>query len=153
MASTTSSKQRSSPASKPRKAPQNGRTDGGARGGASPPAKRGASPSPDGSPGLDALLTDAAVGRKGQRWLPGAAGAKAAAKLARRPRRVARRVAGLTGEVAKIAAGRSELAPAKGDRRFADPAWTGNPLFRRLGQAYLAAGGTAHELLNDAELE
>ena len=99
------------------------------------------------------MLTDAAVGHPAQRWLPGVAGAKAAAKLARRPRRVARRTAGLAVEVTKIAVGRSQAAPAKGDRRFVDPAWTGNPLFRRLGQAYLEMGSTVHDLLDDAELE
>jgi len=31
------------------------------------------------------------------------------------------------------------VAPAKGDRRFADPAWTANPVFRVIGQSYLAS--------------
>jgi len=76
--------------------------------------------------GLDTLLTDASQGPS-QRWVPGVAGAKAAAKLALRPRRIGRRAGGLAAEMAKIVAGRSELAPSKGDRRFKDPAWTGNP--------------------------
>src|SRR5947209_287155 len=100
---------------------------------------------------LDLLLTEAAVGPV-QRWNPGAAGAKAALKLAARPRTVARRGAGLGAELAKITVGRSEVGPSKGDRRFKDPAWTGNPAFRRLGQAYLAAGATLDGLLGDAEL-
>ena len=41
----------------------------------------------------------------------------------------------------------------KRDRRFADPAWTQNPLLRRIVQAYLAAGRTAEELVGDAELD
>jgi polyhydroxyalkanoate synthase subunit PhaC len=139
--------------SQPPKARTGGRREAQQRNAPAPPAaERAGTSSPDGSPGLDALLTDAAVGRPGERWLPGVVGAKAAVKLARRPGRVGRRTARLAVEAAKIAAGRSEVAPAKGDRRFADPAWTGNPLFRRLGQAYLAAGSTAHELLDDAEL-
>ncbi len=101
--------------------------------------------------GLDTLLTDASQGPS-QRWVPGVAGAKAAAKLALRPRRIGRRAGGLAAEMAKIVAGRSELAPSKGDRRFKDPAWTGNPAFRRLGQAYLAAGKAVDGLVNDAEL-
>ena len=42
--------------------------------------------------------------------------------------------------------------PQPRDRRFADPAWTGNPLLRRLVQAYLAAGASALALVDDADL-
>ena len=104
------------------------------------------------SPSLDAMLTEAAGGAR-QRWLPGVAGLRAAASLAGKPRRVAGRTAGLGAELARIAAGRSEVAPTKGDRRFKDPAWQGNPIFRRVGQSYLAVGATLHNLLEDAELE
>lgn len=104
------------------------------------------------SPALDVLLSDATVGQS-QRWIPGFAGVKATAKLATRPQKVIRRGAGLTAELARIATGRSEIAPAKGDRRFRDPAWSANPAFKRLCQAYLAAGGTLHDLLSDAELD
>ena len=45
---------------------------------------------------------------------------------------------GLSVESVKIALGRSEVAPAKGDNRFADPTWTDNPGYRRLKQGYLA---------------
>ena len=41
------------------------------------------------------------------------------------------------GELSRIALGASEVAPPKGDRRFVDPAWTSNPMYRRIGQAYL----------------
>jgi poly[(R)-3-hydroxyalkanoate] polymerase subunit PhaC len=116
----------------------NGRSTGGAE------ARTQAAP-------LDLMLSEAAVGPV-QRWNPGAAGLKAATKLALRPRTVARRGAGLAGELAKIAIGRSEVGPSKSDRRFKDPAWSGNPIFRRLGQAYLAAGTTLDGLLCDAEL-
>jgi hypothetical protein len=37
-----------------------------------------------------------------------------------------------------IGQGRSEVAPVKGDKRFTDPAWQGNPLLKRTVQAYLA---------------
>ena len=53
-------------------------------------------------------------------------------------RSVAREVVRLGVEVAKIAGGRSSVAPALSDRRFADPAWTENPMYRRLAQFYLA---------------
>jgi hypothetical protein len=81
-----------------------------------------------GNAGLDVMLTDATVSGVA-RWLPGRSLAKTAARLALRPDKVARRGLGLGAEVAKIAMGRSEVAPHKGDRRFKDPAWTGNPAF------------------------
>ncbi|HEY1622282.1 MAG TPA: alpha/beta fold hydrolase [Streptosporangiaceae bacterium] len=53
----------------------------------------------------------------------------------------------LTGaELGKIVAGRSSLAPDRKDRRFADPAWTGNPLLKRTVRAYLAACAAAGAL-------
>jgi hypothetical protein len=46
---------------------------------------------------------------------------------------------GLAAELTRIVVGRSELAPARGDWRFKDPAWSENPAYRRLAQIYLAA--------------
>jgi polyhydroxyalkanoate synthase subunit PhaC len=101
---------------------------------------------------LGSVLIDAALG-PGRRFVPGIAAAKATATLAMRPHRVARRAAGLGAELVKIAAGRSEVGPQRGDRRFADPAWNGNPAFRRVVQAYLATGEAIDRLLCDAELD
>ncbi|MBL8928021.1 MAG: alpha/beta fold hydrolase [Pseudonocardia sp.] len=56
-------------------------------------------------------------------------------------RTVAKEAVRLGGELARVVAGRSEVAPARGDRRFSDPAWSGNPLFQRLQRGYLAASG------------
>ncbi len=112
-------------------------------------------PEPAGAVGtgsLDALLSDS-VGSSVRQFLPGRAGLVMAAKLAARPLTVTRRSAGLTRELARIVAGRSELAPAKKDRRFVEPAWTGNPVLRRVVQAYLAAGLTVEQLLDDANLD
>ncbi len=105
------------------------------------------------TPTLDAMLTDAALGSSGPRWLPGTAGARAAVKLGLKPRSVAKRAGSFGLELARIAAGRSEVAPAKGDRRFKDEAWQGNPAFKRLGQSYLATGQYVDGLLSDAELD
>lgn len=107
-----------------------------------------------GGAALDVLLTDAAMGNPAQRIMrqPGAL-AKTAARVALRPDRVARRAAGLSLEVAAIARGRSEVAPAKGDKRFADPAWEKNWLFRRLAQTYVATGAAADGLIDDARLD
>ena len=102
--------------------------------------------------GLDVLLSEAATGGAPRFIAPGSA-VKVGAGLARRPGRVVGRAAGLGAALARTAAGRSELAPAKGDRRFADPAWEGNWLFRRLLQGYLAVGETVDGLISDAEVD
>src|SRR5437763_2297285 len=96
---------------------------GGSRG--STVARHGAETGVQAAP-LDMLLSEAAIG-PAQRWNPGVAGLKAAGKLALQPRVVARRGARMAAELTKIAVGRSEVGPAKSDRRFNDPAWSGNP--------------------------
>jgi polyhydroxyalkanoate synthase len=50
-------------------------------------------------------------------------------------------------ELTRIAWGLSDVAPAKGDRRFADPAWTSNPVFRMLQQSYLASAETLDRIV------
>ena len=97
---------------------------------------------------LDLLLTDAALGAL-RRFLPSTSTLRFAAGLARRPVTVTRRGASLAGQLASITAGRSAVAPGRRDRRFADPAWTQNPLLTRAMQAYLASAGTAEALLAD----
>jgi polyhydroxyalkanoate synthase len=66
--------------------------------------------------------------------------------------RVARAGAALTGELAKVAVGRSERAAPKNDWRFADPTWTENPGYRRLMQSYLATCAVLGDLVEDADL-
>jgi polyhydroxyalkanoate synthase len=102
--------------------------------------------------GLDVMLTEAAAGGSPRFFAPGPE-ARMGIGLARHPRRVARRAAGLASELARAASGRSELAPAKGDRRFADPAWQDNWLLRRVLQGYLAVGETVDGLISDADLD
>jgi polyhydroxyalkanoate synthase len=99
---------------------------------------------------LDALLVDAALGTR--RFLPDASTAKLAGRLLLRPGTTGRRLGGLAAEVARAAAGRSTVGPGKRDRRFTDPAWTANPVLRRLVQTYLAAAQTAGQLVTDADL-
>ena len=100
---------------------------------------------------LDLLLTAAATGPL-RRFVPNSAWLRLAGKLAAQPGTVARRTSSLAGQLGQIAIGNSDRAPSKRDRRFADPAWTQNPLLRRAVQAYLAAGETAETLLADANL-
>jgi len=101
---------------------------------------------------LDLLLTDAATGML-RRVNPGGAGLRLAAALAARPRLVAGRGTQLAGELARIAAGRSQVQPSRRDRRFADAGWAGNPLLRRTMQAYLAAVQMAEGVVAEAGLD
>jgi polyhydroxyalkanoate synthase len=103
---------------------------------------------------LDVMLTDAALehGNRGAFLQPGAA-AKAVAGLARRPHRVGSRVGALASGLGAVVSGRSEVAPAKDDRRFSDVAWGENWLLRRVLQSYLLAAGTVDGLIGDAELD
>jgi polyhydroxyalkanoate synthase len=101
---------------------------------------------------LEILLTDAAVGGR-RRFVPAGAAARTVGALARRPRRPAARARTLGAELARVAAGRSQLRPAAGDRRFADRAWETNPQLRALLQAYLATGAAVDGLIADAELD
>ncbi len=52
---------------------------------------------------------------------------------------------GAARELLRIALGKSQLAPEKGDKRFADPAWRENPLYRRAMQTYLYYGSRSYE--------
>jgi polyhydroxyalkanoate synthase subunit PhaC len=101
---------------------------------------------------LDLLLTSSAVG-VAERMMPNASWSRFALALARKPRTLASRARELGGQLVSIAEGRSDLAPAKGDKRFADPAWQGNPLLKASMQAYLATNETVNALFSDAELD
>jgi polyhydroxyalkanoate synthase len=103
--------------------------------------------------GLDVLLTDAAVGRGTRRFIQPRSIAALGAGVVRHPRSVARRASGLGVELARVAAGRSQQAPAKADRRFADEAWAQNWLLRRVMQGYLAVGETVDGVISDACLD
>lgn len=107
----------------------------------------------EGALGLDMILVDAARGPL-RRMVPSAGTAlRFGAALARRPRTLARRSGELVRELGLISVGRSELEPGRKDKRFADPAWTGNGLLRRAMQTHLAAARTTWELIEDADLD
>jgi polyhydroxyalkanoate synthase subunit PhaC len=101
---------------------------------------------------LDMLLTYAALS-PARRFFPGRTALRFAWALACQPARTASRAGHLAAEFARVAGGVSVIAPGKKDRRFADPAWTANPLLRRAMQAYLAAGSEALALVEDAPLD
>src|SRR3954469_21293605 len=102
--------------------------------------------------GLDMVLVDGARGPL-RRLVPPARTTLAFAKgLAAKPDVVGKRARYLARELGRIGVGRSDVEPNKKDRRFADPAWSGNPLLRRLMQAHIATAQTAAKLVDDAEL-
>jgi polyhydroxyalkanoate synthase subunit PhaC len=102
--------------------------------------------------GLDVMLTDAGGGTL-RRFLPGTSTVRLVGRVAAQPGPFVRHGVELVGELGRVVAGRSEVHAAKGDRRFADPAWEGNPLLRRVYQAYLAASDTTDAVLSDLELD
>jgi poly[(R)-3-hydroxyalkanoate] polymerase subunit PhaC len=103
---------------------------------------------------LGVMLTDAAVEQPGAgRIVQPAAAVKLAGGLASHPGRVSRRVRGLGSQLARIAIGKSDVAPPKGDRRFGDRGWQESWLFSRVMQTYLALEGAADGLVDDAGLD
>ncbi len=101
---------------------------------------------------LDLLLADAAVGLS-SRFRPVRLMLALGRRMVAKPDAVGRRSAELLRELARISAGSSELEPNPRDRRFADPAWTGNPLLHRVLQAYLAGSRAADQLAADVGLD
>ena len=101
---------------------------------------------------LDLVLTGAALSQF-RRFRPGWETLRLAGKLGRRPRKLAMQGTDLLREYGKVAVGASALGPAKGDRRFADSAWTDNPLLHRALQVYLANARAAETLISDAHLD
>jgi polyhydroxyalkanoate synthase len=101
---------------------------------------------------LDLVLAEAGATTR-ERFLPGREAIRLGLGLARRPKVAARRGVDLGREIASVLAGSSERQPARGDRRFSEPAWTSNWALRRLMQGYLAVGEAVEGFISDAALE
>lgn len=67
------------------------------------------------------------------------------------PLPVAREAIRLGRDTARILRGTHDIAPSPKDRRFADPAWSLHPGYRRLAQSYLAAAASLGRLVDDFE--
>ena len=59
----------------------------------------------------------------------------------------------LLQDLGEILFGNSTLTPESTDRRFDDEAWRDNPIFRRLGQSYLAWGSALDKWLDEVDME
>jgi polyhydroxyalkanoate synthase len=79
-------------------------------------------------------------------------GAKVVGRVVGESPRLARAGADLTVELAKVAVGKSEVEPGRGDRRFADPTWTEHPGYHRLMQGYLAASNVVEKVVEDTDV-
>jgi polyhydroxyalkanoate synthase subunit PhaC len=66
---------------------------------------------------------------------------------------VTREARRLARESARIVRGTDQHLPSPRDKRFSDQAWSKNPVYRRVGQLYLAAGGAASRLVDDLEAQ
>jgi polyhydroxyalkanoate synthase len=56
-------------------------------------------------------------------------------------------------QLLRVIVGRSDVAPTPGDKRFAYPTWTSNPVYRRLLQAYLVEARSVVGLVDDLDLD
>ncbi|MCG4452346.1 MULTISPECIES: class II poly(R)-hydroxyalkanoic acid synthase [unclassified Pseudomonas] len=70
----------------------------------------------------------------------------------RQPFHSAKHVAHFAVELKNVLLGKSELQPESGDRRFVDPAWSQNPLYKRYLQTYLAWRKELHDWVEHSNL-
>ncbi|MDF9776362.1 class II poly(R)-hydroxyalkanoic acid synthase [Pseudomonas baetica] len=70
----------------------------------------------------------------------------------KQPVHSARHVAHFGLELKNVLFGKSELQPTSDDRRFADPAWSQNPLYKRYLQTYLAWRKELHDWIDESNL-
>jgi polyhydroxyalkanoate synthase len=77
--------------------------------------------------------------------------ARAVLSTLAQPKPLAREAARLGRSTARILRGTEEIAPSPRDKRFADPAWSTHPGYRRLAQSYLAVTGSLNGLVDAYE--
>jgi polyhydroxyalkanoate synthase len=56
-------------------------------------------------------------------------------------------------QLVEVTIGRSDVSPAPGDKRFSHPAWSSNPVYHRLLQAYLVQVRALLGVVDDVELD
>ncbi|WP_246080356.1 PHA/PHB synthase family protein [Modestobacter altitudinis] len=77
--------------------------------------------------------------------------ARAVLSTLAQPGPLAREAGRLGRDTVRILRGTAEIAPSPKDKRFADPAWSTNPAYRRLAQSYLAVTGSLTSLVDAYE--
>jgi len=70
----------------------------------------------------------------------------------RHPQALLQTMPDISFELMRIGLGTSEVAPDKGDKRFADPAWQQNPLFKMTMQTYLTYSAAADAYVDNLGL-
>ena len=70
----------------------------------------------------------------------------------RQPFHSVKHVAHFGVELKNVLLGKSDLQPESGDRRFADPAWSQNPLYKRYLQTYLAWRKELHDWVEHSNM-
>ncbi len=74
-------------------------------------------------------------------------------ETAMKPTTTMKHMQAFSDDVIKIMTGKSDLAPAARDKRFADAAWTYNPFYRAGVQYYLAMQKTTQNWIEDLDLD
>ena len=74
-------------------------------------------------------------------------------RATQQPRAVLDTAGKLMSDLVSITFGSSNIEPAPKDARFKDDAWRDNPIFRRMGQAYLAWGRSVDEWLAQSNFD
>ncbi|SCK51775.1 polyhydroxyalkanoate synthase [Variovorax sp. HW608] len=75
-----------------------------------------------------------------------------AAAVCRRPFETIHALQRTSSALLEASTGFSTIEPAAGDRRFDDPTWTHNPVYRALMQSHLALAREAHRLAGELDL-
>ncbi|MCW2613317.1 MAG: phaA [Frankiales bacterium] len=68
-----------------------------------------------------------------------------------RPGPVVRELGSLAADLGRVVKGTDELRPAPRDKRFADPTWEENAVYRRLAQGYVALGQALTRLVDSMD--
>jgi polyhydroxyalkanoate synthase len=77
--------------------------------------------------------------------------AKGVSRAVAQPGPLTREVGRLAGHLASVLAGTEDFDPGPKDRRFNDPAWRSNPVYRRWMQGYVALAKSLDALVDELE--